>query len=64
MARRRPCPQKWNISPLRCLNPLQFLIFDSATADEPEKSHVPLMKTVLRLLGGTAKSQLTYVTLN
>jgi hypothetical protein len=40
-------PPKRNISPRRCLNPLRFLVFDSETAEEPEKSHVPLMKTVL-----------------
>jgi hypothetical protein len=61
VARRPLCPQKWNISPLRCLNPLRFLVFDSETADEPEKSHIPLMKTALRLLGGTANSQLKQV---
>ena len=41
------CPQKRNISPRRCLNPLRFLIFDSEIADEPvshEKSHFPLTK--------------------
>jgi hypothetical protein len=59
MAHRPPCPQKRNISPRRCLNPLRFLVFDSETADEPEKPHVPLTKTVVRLLGGTANSQLT-----
>jgi hypothetical protein len=51
-----------NISPHHCPNPLQFLIFDSETANEPvlhEKFHVPLTKTVVRLLGGTANSQLT-----
>jgi len=57
VARRPPCPQKRNISPCHCLNQLQFLIFDLETADEPEKSHAPLMKTVLRLMGGTANSQ-------
>jgi hypothetical protein len=57
VARRPPCPQKRNISPRRCLNPLQFLVYDSETAYEPEKSHVPLTKTVVRLLGGTANSQ-------
>jgi hypothetical protein len=36
---------KWNISPLRCLNPLRFLVFDSETADEAKEAHVPLMKT-------------------
>jgi hypothetical protein len=64
VARRSPCPQKRNISPRRCLNPLQFLIFDSETADEPvlrEKSHVPLMKTLVQLLGGTTNSQATLV---
>ena len=59
VARHPPCPQKQNISPRCCLNPLQFLVFDSETADEPEKSHVTLMKTVVRLLGGTANYQLT-----
>ena len=59
MARRPPCPQKRNISLRRCLNPLRFLVFYSETADEPEKSRVPLTKTVVRLLGGTANSQLT-----
>jgi hypothetical protein len=54
---RLPCPQKRNISPRRCLNPLRFLVFDWETADEPEKSHAPLTKTVERLLGGTAHSQ-------
>jgi len=40
-------PQKHNISPHRCLNPLRFLVFDSETADKPvsdEKSHFPLRK--------------------
>jgi hypothetical protein len=45
VALRPPCPQKRNISPRRCLNPLRFLVFDSGTADEPEKSHAPLTKT-------------------
>jgi hypothetical protein len=45
VARRPPCPQKRNISPHRCLNQLLFLIFDSETADEPEKSHASLTKT-------------------
>jgi hypothetical protein len=40
-------PPKWNISPRRCLNPLRFLVFDSETAHELKKSHVPLMKTVV-----------------
>ena len=57
MARHPPCPQKQNISPHRCLNPLRFLVFDSETADEPEKSHAPLTETVVRLQGGTANSQ-------
>jgi hypothetical protein len=47
VARRPPCPQKRNISPRRCLNPLRFLVFDSETADEPNKSHAPLTKTVV-----------------
>ena len=62
VARRPPCPQKRNISPGHCLNPLRFLVFDSETADEPvlhEKSHYPLKKTVVLLLGCTANSQLT-----
>jgi hypothetical protein len=59
VARRPPCPKKWNVSPLRCVNPLRFLIFDSETADEPEKSHIPSMKTVVLLLGGAANFQLT-----
>jgi hypothetical protein len=57
-----PCPQMCNISPSRSPNPLQFLVFDTETADEPilhEKSQVPLTKTVLQLLGGTSNSQLT-----
>jgi hypothetical protein len=29
------CLQMHNISPRHCLNPLQSLIFDSETADEP-----------------------------
>jgi hypothetical protein len=44
------CPQMHNISPRRCPNPLQFLVFDSETADKlilHVKSHVPLMKTVM-----------------
>ena len=57
VACRPPCPQKRNISPRRFLNPLQFLVFDSETADESKKSHVLLTKTVVRLLGGTANSQ-------
>jgi len=59
---RPPCPQKRNISPHRCLNPLRFLVFDSETADEPvshKKSHIPLMITVVPLLSGTANSELT-----
>ena len=59
VARRLPCPQKRNISQCRCPNPLRFLIFDSGTADEPKKFHVPLTKTVLRLLGSQKNSQLT-----
>ena len=45
--RRPPCPQKCNISPHSCLNPLRCLVFDSDTADElvsHEKSHFPLPK--------------------
>jgi hypothetical protein len=60
--RRPPCPQMNNMSPRRCLNPLRILVLDSETAEEPvlhEKSHVPLTKTVTRLLSGTANSQLT-----
>ena len=34
VACRPPCPQKRNISPRCCLNPLRFLVFDSETADE------------------------------
>ena len=59
-----PCPQKRNISPHRCLNPLQFLVFDSETADQPilhEKSHFALMKTVVLVMVCTANSQLTQV---
>ena len=62
VARRPPCPQRRNISPRRCLNPLRFLVFDSETTDEAvshEKSHVPLIITWVLLLGGTANSQLT-----
>ena len=57
---RPPCLQKRNIYPRLCRNPLRFLVFDS----EPvlhEKSHVPLTKTVVLLLGETANSQLTEV---
>jgi len=57
MARHPPCPQKRNISPRHCLNPLRFLILDSETANEAEKSHASLTKTVVQLLGGTANSQ-------
>jgi hypothetical protein len=59
-----PCAQMDTISPCRCPNPLRFLVFRPETADESvlhEKSHVPLMKTVMRLLSGTANSQLTEV---
>ena len=59
---RPPCPQKRNISPRRCLNLLRFLIFDSETADETvfhEKSHIPLMKTVVPLLGGNSQVTLS-----
>ena len=52
------------ISPRHCLNPLQFLIFDSETADEPvshAKPHVALRKTVTQLPGSTAQSQLREV---
>ena len=47
----------------RCLNPLQLLIFDSETADEPEhvshtKTHVALRKNLAQLLRRTAQSQL------
>ena len=62
MARRRPCLQKRDISPHRCLNPLRFFVFDSETEDEPvlpKKPHVPFMKTVGLLLRGTTNSQLT-----
>ena len=38
VAHRPPCPQKRNISPRCCLNPLRFLVFDSKTADKPENS--------------------------
>jgi len=34
VACRPPCPQKRNISPRCCLNPLRFLVFDSETADK------------------------------
>jgi len=34
VACRPPCPQKRNISPHCCLNPLRFLVFDSETAAE------------------------------
>jgi hypothetical protein len=47
MARHPPCPQS-RIFLLVGLNPLQFLAFHSETADEPEKSYVPLTKTVVR----------------
>jgi hypothetical protein len=53
-----------NISPRRCLNPLQFLLFDSETAEKPvshAKPHVALKKTVAQLLGRTAQSQLREV---
>jgi hypothetical protein len=40
---------------------ITILVFVSETSDEPEKSHVPLMKTALQLLGGTANSQLKQV---
>jgi len=30
-----PCQQMRNISPHHCPNPLQFLVFDSKTADKP-----------------------------
>jgi len=62
VARRPPCPQKCNISPRHCSNPLRFLVFDSEAAGEPishKKSHVPLMITWVPLLGRTANSQLT-----
>ena len=36
MAHLRPsCQQMCNISLCRCLNPFQFLVFDSETADKP-----------------------------
>jgi hypothetical protein len=53
-----------NISPCRCLNPLQFLVFDSETADEPishAKPQAALPKTLAQLLGGAAKPQLSEV---
>ena len=62
VARRAPCLQKRDISPRPCLNPLQFLVFDSETADEPvlhEKSQVPFMKTVGLVLRGTTNFLLT-----
>jgi len=56
--------QMRNIFPHRCPNPLQFLLFDSETADKPVshvKPHVALKKTVAQLLGRTAQSQLREV---
>jgi hypothetical protein len=44
---RLPCQQMHNISPRCCLNPLQFIIFNSETANEP----------AVQLLSRTAKSQ-------
>ena len=61
------CPtylQMRNIPPRRCLNPLQFLVVDSETADKlisHVKPHVALRKTVVQLLGRTAQSQLREV---
>ena len=53
-----------NFYPRRCPNPLQFLVFDSETADEPisnMKPHVALRITVAQLLGRAAQSQLREV---
>jgi hypothetical protein len=53
--------QMRNIFPCCCPNPLQFLVFDSETADEPisnMKPHVALRITVAQLLGRAAQSQL------
>ena len=61
---RPTCLQMRNISPHRCPKPLQFLVIDSETADEPishVKPHVALRKIVAHLLGRTAHSQLTEV---
>jgi hypothetical protein len=58
------CLQMRNISPCCCPNPIQFLIFDSETADEPIsniKPHVALRITVAQLLGRAAQSQLREV---
>jgi len=58
------CLQMRNISPCCCPNPLQFLVFDSETADEPisnMKPHVALRITVAQLLGRAAQSQLREV---
>jgi hypothetical protein len=44
---RLPCQQMHNISPCCCLNPLQFIIFNSETATEP----------AVQLPRRTAKSQ-------
>jgi hypothetical protein len=58
------CLQVHNISPCCCLNTLQFLVFDSETADEPisnTKPHVALIITVAQLLGRAAQSQLREV---
>ena len=53
---RLPCLQMCNIYPRHCPNPLQFLIYDSETADKPKhvshtKTHVALRETVVQLLG-------------
>jgi len=63
MACQPPFPQKRNISPHCCLNPLRFLVFDSKTADEPVSHEISLSitETVQPLLGATEKSQLTQV---
>jgi hypothetical protein len=61
---RPPCLQMRNISTRHCPNPLQFLVFDSETADKPishVKPHVTLRKTIVQLLGRIAKSQLREV---
>jgi len=58
MALRPLSPQKRNMSLRRCLNPLRFLVFDSEAADESEKSHVSLTKTVVRPRRATANSEL------
>jgi hypothetical protein len=58
------CLQMHNISPHCCPNPLQFLVFDSETAEKPvsrAKPRVALKKTAAQLLGRKAQSQLRKV---